>query len=73
MPAGGVQAEEQLRYVRRVNNSGGVPPGAINPKTDNRWRYGRSVLNSVGEGAYYSSGEDHARRGSAGAELPGGT
>src|SRR5665213_1614911 len=56
-PAGGVQAEKQLRYVRLiaqgVNNSEACRLVAINRKTGNRWRYGRSVLNTVGEPVHY--------------------
>jgi IS30 family transposase len=56
-PAGGVQAEKQLRYVRLiaagVNNSEACRLVGINRKTGNRWRYGRAVLNSVGERVHY--------------------
>ena len=56
-PAGGVQAEKQLRYVRLiaqgVNNSEACRLVGINRKTGNRWRYGRSVLNTVGEPVHY--------------------
>ena len=56
-PAGGVQAEKQLRYVRLiaagVNNSEACRLVGINRKTGNRWRYGRAVLNTVGEPVHY--------------------
>ena len=56
-PGGGVQAEKQLRYVRLiaqgVNNSEACRLVGINRKTGNRWRYGRSVLNTVGEPVHY--------------------
>jgi IS30 family transposase len=56
-PAGGVQAEKQLRYVRLiaqgVNNSESCRLVGIDRKTGNRWRYGRSVRNTVGEVVHY--------------------
>ncbi len=56
-PAGGVQAEKQVRYVRLiaqgVNNSEACRLVGINRKTGNRWRYGRSVRNTVGESVHY--------------------
>jgi transposase len=54
---GGVQAEKQLRYVRLiaagVNNSEACRLVGIHRKTGNRWRYGRSVRNTVGEPVHY--------------------
>ena len=56
-PVSGVQAEKQLRYVRLiaagVNNSEACRLVRINRKTGNRWRYGRSVRNTVGELVHY--------------------
>jgi IS30 family transposase len=56
-PAGGVQLEKQLRYVRLiaqgVDNSEACRLVGINRKTGNRWRYGRSVLNTAGEVVHY--------------------
>jgi transposase, IS30 family len=53
----GVQAEKQQRYLQLiahgVNNSEACRLVAINRKTGNRWRYGRSVRNSVGEVLHY--------------------
>lgn len=55
--AGGVQAEKQQRYLlliaQGVNNSVACRLVGINRKTGNRWRYGRSVRNSVGELLHY--------------------
>jgi IS30 family transposase len=55
--AGGVHAEKQQRYLQLiahdVNNSDACRLGGINRKTGNRWRYGRSVRNSVGELLHY--------------------
>jgi IS30 family transposase len=52
MPAGGVQAEKQQRYVQLiaqgVNNSEACRLVGINRKTGSRWRYGRRVRNSAG-------------------------
>ena len=57
MPAGGVQAEKQQRYVRLieqgVSNAEACRLVGINRKTGTRWRYGRSVLNSAGEVLHY--------------------
>lgn len=57
--AGGVQAEKQQRYLQLiahgVNNSEACRLVGINRKTGNRWRYGRSVRNSVGELLHYPS------------------
>lgn len=56
-PAGGVQAEKQRRYVgliaAGVSNSEACRLVGINRKTGNRWRYGRTVVNSVGEALHY--------------------
>jgi transposase, IS30 family len=55
--ARGVQAEKQQRYLQLiaqgVNNSEACRLVGINRKTGNRWRYGRSVRNSVGELLHY--------------------
>ena len=52
VPAGGVQAEKQQRYVQLiaqgVNNSEACRLVGINRKTGSRWRYGRRVRNSAG-------------------------
>src|SRR4051794_23657589 len=51
-PAGGVQAEKQQQYVRLIaqglNNSEACRLVEINRKTGNRWRYGRTVVNTAG-------------------------
>jgi len=56
-PAGGVQAEKQQRYGRMiaagVSNSEACRQVGINRKTGNRWRYGRTVVNAVGEALHY--------------------
>ncbi len=56
-PAGGVQAEKQRRYVRLiaqgVSNAEACRLVGINRKTGTRWRYGRSVVNAVGEVLHY--------------------
>jgi IS30 family transposase len=53
----GVQAEKRQRYLQLiahgVNNSEACRLVGINRKTGNRWRYGRSVRNSVGEVLHY--------------------
>jgi transposase, IS30 family len=53
----GVHAEKQQRYLQLiaqgVNNSEACRLVGINRKTGNRWRYGRSVRNSVGEFLHY--------------------
>ncbi len=55
--AGGVQAEKQQRYLQLiahgVNDSEACRLVGINRKTGNRWRYGRSVRNFVGELLHY--------------------
>jgi IS30 family transposase len=55
--AGGVQAEKQQRYLQLiaqgVNNSEACRLVGVNRKTGSRWRYGRSVRNSVGELLHY--------------------
>ncbi len=55
--AGGVQAEKQRRYVgliaAGVSNSEACRLVGINRKTGNRWRYGRTVVNAVGEALHY--------------------
>src|SRR3954471_23164734 len=52
-PAGGVQAEKQQQYVRLIaqglSNSEACRLVGINRKTGNRWRYGRTVVNTAGE------------------------
>jgi transposase, IS30 family len=57
MPAGGVQAEKQQRYVRLiaqgVSNAQACRLVGINRRTGTRWRFGRSVLNSAGEVLHY--------------------
>ncbi len=56
-PAGGVQAEQQQQYVRLIaqglNNSEACRLVGINRKTGNRWRYGRTVVNTAGELVHY--------------------
>ena len=56
-PAGGVQAEKQQRYVRLIaqglSNSEACRLVGINRKTGNRWRYGRTVVNTAGESLHY--------------------
>ncbi len=56
-PVGGVQAEKQRRYVgliaAGVSNSQACRLVGINRKTGNRWRYGRTVVNAVGEALHY--------------------
>ncbi len=56
-PKGGVQAEKQQRYVQLIeqgiNNTQACRIVAINRKTGNRWRYGRSIRNSAGERVHY--------------------
>src|SRR6478672_1339142 len=53
----GVHAEKQLRYLQLiaqgVSNSEACRRVGINRKTGTRWRYGRSVRNSVGELLHY--------------------
>lgn len=57
MPAGGVQAEKQQRFVRLIAQGSETPRHAgwsgINRKTGTRWRYGRSVINSAGALVHY--------------------
>lgn len=47
----GVQAEKQQRFVRLiaqgVSNSEACRLVGVNRKTGNRWRYGRTVVNSA--------------------------
>jgi transposase, IS30 family len=54
---GGVQAEKQQRYVQLIaqgiSNTQACRIVGINRKTGNRWRYGRSIRNSVGERLHY--------------------
>src|SRR3954454_20805105 len=56
-PAGGVQAEKQQQYLRLIaqglNNSEACRLVGINRKTGNRWRYGRTVVNTAGERVRY--------------------
>src|SRR3954469_843946 len=60
-PAGGVQAEKQRQYVRLIaqglGNSEACRLVAINRKTGNRWRYGRTVVNTAGKLVRYPAGE----------------
>src|SRR3954452_4158143 len=53
----GVQAEKQQRFMRLiaqdVNNSEACRIVGIHRKTGVRWRYGRTVINSVGEALHY--------------------
>jgi IS30 family transposase len=53
----GVQAEKQQRFLRLiaqgVNNSEACRIVGIHRKTGVRWRYGRTVVNSVGERLHY--------------------
>src|SRR3954451_2143334 len=53
----GVQAEQQQRFARLmaqgVSNSEACRLVGINRKTGTRWRYGRTVVNSVGERLHY--------------------
>ena len=53
----GFQAETQQRYLQLiaqgVSNSEACRLVGINRKTGTRWRYGRSVRNSVGEVLHY--------------------
>ena len=53
----GFQAEKQQRYLQLiaqgVSNSEACRLVGINRKTGTRWRYGRSVRNSVGELLHY--------------------
>jgi hypothetical protein len=55
--AGMVQAEKQERFVRLiaqgVNNSEACRRVGINRRTGERWRLGRSVLNTAGEVVHY--------------------
>ena len=56
-PAGGVQAEKQQRFVRLIaqgiSNSEACRIVGIHRKTGTRWRYGRTVVNAVGEALHY--------------------
>src|SRR5450631_2026925 len=56
-PTGGVQAEKQQRYVQLiaqgVSNSEACRLVGINRKTGNRWRYGRTIVNAVGDALHY--------------------
>src|SRR4051812_33537460 len=53
----GVQAEKQQRFLgliaQGVSNSEACRLVEINRKTGNRWRYGRTVVNSAGERLHY--------------------
>jgi len=65
-PKGGVQAEKQQRYVQLIaqgiNNAEACRIVGINRKTGNRWRYGRSIRNSVGERVHYPPVQIEERR-----------
>src|SRR3954447_18943324 len=56
-PVGGVQAEKQQRFVRLIaqgiSNSEACRIVGIHRKTGTRWRYGRTVVNAVGEALHY--------------------
>src|SRR3954462_9919009 len=56
-PAGGVQAEKQQRFVQLIaqgiSNSEACRIVGIHRKTGTRWRYGRTVVNAVGESLHY--------------------
>ena len=56
-PVGGVQAEKQQRYValiaQGISNSEACRRVAINRKTGHRWRYGRTIVNGVGDALHY--------------------
>jgi IS30 family transposase len=56
-PAGGVQAEKQQRYLRLIaqgiSNSEACRIVRIHRRTGTRWRYGRTVVNAVGESLHY--------------------
>src|SRR3954449_10848187 len=53
----GVQAEKQQRFMRLIaqgiSNSEACRLVGIHRKTGVRWRYGRTVVNSVGERLHY--------------------
>src|SRR5688500_2014670 len=53
----GAQVEQQQRFVRLiaqgVSNSEACRLVGINRKTGNRWRFGRTVVNSAGERLHY--------------------
>src|SRR3954451_23406746 len=55
-PVGGVQ-EKQQRFVRLIaqgiSNSEACRIVGIHRKTGTRWRYGRTVVNAVGEAVHY--------------------
>jgi hypothetical protein len=57
-PAGGVQAEKQLQFVRLigrgVNDSVACRLVGVNRWTGRRWRYGRTVVSSAGEARHYA-------------------
>ncbi len=65
-PKGGVLAEKQQRYVQLIeqgiNNTQPCRVVGINRKTGNRWRYGRSILNSAGERVHYPPVKIEERR-----------
>ena len=65
-PKGGVQAEKQQRYVQLIaqgiNNTEACRIVGIDRKTGNRWRYGRSIRNSVGERVHYPPVKIEERR-----------
>ena len=65
-PKGGVQAEKQQRYVQLIaqgiNNTQACRIVGIDRKTGNRWRYGRSIRNSVGERVHYPPVQIEERR-----------
>jgi len=65
-PKGGVQAEKQQWYVQLIaqgiNNTQACRIVGIDRKTGNRWRYGRSIRNSVGERVHYPRVQIEERR-----------
>src|SRR4051812_4812656 len=56
-PTGGVQAEKQQRFVRLIaqgiGNSEACRIVGIHRRTGTRWRYGRTVVNAVGDALHY--------------------
>src|SRR3954465_5658732 len=56
-PVGGVQAEKQQRFVRLIaqgiSNSEACRIVGIHRRTGTRWRYGRTVVNAVGDALHY--------------------
>src|SRR3954451_6813609 len=56
-PVSGVQAEKQQRFVRLIaqgiSNSEACRIVGIHRRTGTRWRYGRTVVNAVGDALHY--------------------